>query len=92
MAFKKSALKKLEPLHAALKKVGDKYGISIADTANVWAISKGTVPIIGITKPYQAEALGKIKGIILSGEEIAFLESAAKETGIEHRGMWEPVI
>lgn len=92
MAFKKSTLKKLELLHEALKNVGEKHGLSIADTAVAWAISKNTVPIIGVTKPYQAEALNNIKDIILSEDEIALLESTAAETGIERKGIWEPVI
>lgn len=92
LAYKKSTLKKLEPLHEALKKVGEKYGLSIADTAIVWAISKNTVPIIGITKPYQAQALSNIKDIVLTDGEIAELELTAAQTGIERKGIWEPVI
>lgn len=92
MAFTKSTLKKLEPLHETLKTIGNKHGLSIADTAVAWAISKNTVPIIGVTKPYQAEALNNIKGIILTDDEITALESAAAETGAEKKGIWEPKI
>lgn len=88
-AFPKSMLKKIEPLHNELKSVGEKHGLSIAEIAIIWAISKNTVPIIGITKPYQAEALAKIHNTILMEEDIARLELASTKTGVEVSGSWE---
>ena len=43
-------LDKLEILNAELKKLADKYGVGIAQIPVSWAIAKGTLPIIGVTK------------------------------------------
>ena len=89
MAFPKHKLKKLEPLLETLKQIGEKHGLTIAETALAWAISKGTIPIAGVTKEYQASALTKLNDIILTQNEINALESSAKSTGIEVKASWE---
>ena len=90
LAFPNAKLHKLEPLHAELEVIGKEHGLSIPETAMVWAISKNTIPIIGITKPNQAQALSHITGKTLSTEEMLRLEEAASKTGIEIAGSWEP--
>lgn len=89
MAFPKSKLKKLESLFETLKQIGEKYDLTIAETALAWAASKGTIPIVGITKEYQAAALAKLNDIILTQNEIDTLEKSAKSTGIEVKASWE---
>ncbi len=88
-AFPKSKLKRIEVLHTEMKTIGEKYNLSISDTAIAWAISKGTVPIIGITKPYQAQALAKLNNVTLSESDVAQLELIAEKTGVEVSGSWE---
>jgi hypothetical protein len=57
--------------------------------AIAWAISKGTVPIIGATRvKHISEAVGSLN-ITLSTDEIATLERLAAETGVDTRGAWE---
>ena len=89
MAFNKSRLKKIEPLIAEMEKIGGKYGLSVSQTASVYAISKGTLPIIGVTKPYQAEELAKTASVILTKDEIERLEKTADSTGIKVKAGWE---
>ncbi len=88
-AFPKSKLKQIEILHTEMETIGGKYNLSIADTAIVWAISKGTVPIVGITKPYQAQTLVKLNNVTLSESDVAQLEMTAEKTGVEVSGSWE---
>ena len=89
MAFNKSRLKKIEPLLEKMKTVGESYGISVSQVAAAYAISKGTLPIIGITKPYQAEELAKTASVRLSDDEIKLLEKTAGETGVKVKAGWE---
>ncbi|WP_054710527.1 aldo/keto reductase [Secundilactobacillus paracollinoides] len=82
-------LPKLEKLTAALTEIGTKYDASAADIATAWAIQKGTVPIIGVTKAkYIADEQRAIK-CQLSADEMARLETLANETGVDTRGFWE---
>lgn len=89
LAFPKRKLKKLELLFDELEAIGERYDLSIAQTAMAWAISKGTVPIVGVTKPHQALALEKLYHVNLSKGEITQLELIAEETGIKVPGFWE---
>ena len=55
-------LKKLRPLIDLLRELGKKYGVAPAQISVAWAVSKGTVPIVGLTKPKYAEELAKQTG------------------------------
>ena len=76
-------LPQIEKLVAAMRTVGDRYGISPAQVALAWAIAKGTTPIIGVTKVTQAAS------IVLTEEEIRTLEASAESSGVDTRGSWE---
>lgn len=54
-----------------------------------WAISKGTIPIVGVTKEYQTFSLTKLNDIILKPNEIDMLEKSAKSTEVEVKASWE---
>ena len=82
-------LKKLEPLFEQLDSIGKKHGLTVSQTAAAYAISKGTLPIIGITKPYQARELAKTASEKLSNEEILKLETVADEIGVKVKAGWE---
>jgi aryl-alcohol dehydrogenase-like predicted oxidoreductase len=82
-------LAELEELTSAMKKIGESKNASAAQVAIAWAISKNTLPIIGVTKVEQVQdALNAVK-IILSSQEIEELESLALKTGIDTKGSWE---
>ncbi|MBQ3968963.1 MAG: aldo/keto reductase [Clostridia bacterium] len=89
MAFNKSRLKKIEPLLENLEEIGKRHGLSTSETASAYVIKKGTVPIIGVTKPYQAESLAKIAAARLSEQEIEELEKTAEMTGVTVKAGWE---
>ena len=64
-------LDKLEILNAELKKLADKYNVGIAQIPVAWAIAKGTLPIIGVTKTNHVEDAVKAANVSLTVEETA---------------------
>ncbi|MRN53785.1 aldo/keto reductase [Paenibacillus sp. LC-T2] len=88
-AFDSDTLTKLEGLILAMRNIGSKHNASTAQIATAWAMAKGTVPIIGVTKTSHIEDAIKAAEISLTEQEIRDLEAAAKETGVEVKGAWE---
>ena len=82
-------LGKLEALNAAMKKLADKYNVAIAQIPVAWAIAKGTLPIIGVTKVSHVEDAAKAAQITLTADEVKELESLADTLGINAVRMWE---
>ena len=82
-------LGKLETLNAAMKKLADKYGAAIAQIPVAWAIAKGTLPIIGVTKVSHVEDVAKAAQITLAADEVKELERLADTLGINAVRMWE---
>ncbi len=89
-AFPKSKFKKIEGLLAMMKTMAEKYNIDPSQVPILWAIAKGSVPIIGLTKPSYAEKLAAALKVDLTDEEINMLTEEAKKTGIRQQGVWEP--
>ena len=82
-------LDKLEILNAELKKFADKYGVGTAQIPVAWAIAKGTLPIIGVTKENQVEDAVKAVGVSLSADEVAELEKTADSLELNVIRFWE---
>ncbi len=82
-------LGKLEILNAELKKLADKYGVGPAQIPVAWAIAKGTLPIIGVTKENQVLDAVKAANITMSEEETAELEKVADSLNLNVIRMWE---
>lgn len=82
-------LKELEKLIAELKKIGSGHDASPAQIATAWAIAKGTLPIIGVTKVKQVEEAAAAAQIVLTAEEVARLEKMGDETGVSTLREWE---
>lgn len=82
-------LDKLEILNAALRKLADKYGVGPAQIPVAWAIAKGTLPIIGVTKENQVLDAVKAVNITLTAEDAAVLEKTADSLGLNVIRMWE---
>lgn len=55
----------------------------------IWAIAKGKIPIVGITKEKYLDDLYNAVMIKLLPEEIESLERIASETGLNYKGAWE---
>lgn len=82
-------LDKLEILNGELKKLADKYGVGTAQIPVAWAIAKGTLPIIGVTKEHQVEDAVKACNVTLTAEEVAQLEKVADSLELNVIRMWE---
>ena len=82
-------LPQLEALTAAMKALGEKYNASVSQIGIAWAVTKGTMPIIGATKVHHVLEAADAAKIVLTAEEIARLEALADAAGIDTRGDWE---
>lgn len=82
-------LDKIEILNAELKKLADKYGVEIAQIPVAWAVAKGTLPIIGVTKEKHVEDAVKAANIALTSDEVAQLEKTADALNINTIRFWE---
>ena len=84
-----SVLPRLEKLIGKMRQIGGKCDASPAQVATAWAIAKGTLPIIGVTKVEQVEAAAKAAEIILSKEEVSELEALGDAANISTLREWE---
>ena len=82
-------LKELAALIDELKIIGTRFDASPAQVATAWAIAKGTLPIIGVTKVNQVEEAAKAARIELTADEIIRLERLGDETGVHTLREWE---
>ena len=82
-------LDKLEVMNKALGRIADKYSVSIAQVPVAWAIAKGTLPIIGVTKVSHVEDAVKAANITLTADEVKELESVADDLGLNVIRFWE---
>ncbi len=82
-------LDKLEVLNGELKKLADKYNVGVAQIPVAWAIAKGTLPIIGVTKTSHVEDAVKAVNVTLTAEETENLEKVADSLGINAIRFWE---
>lgn len=82
-------LGQLAELNAGLKEIADRHQVGIAQIPVAWAIAKGTLPIIGVTKVSHVEDAAKAAKIVLSADEIETMESLADKADINVIRMWE---
>lgn len=82
-------LDKLEVLNGELKKLAEKYGVGAAQIPVAWAIAKGTLPIIGVTKENQVLDAVKAANVTLTAEETAELEKVADSLTLNVIRFWE---
>ncbi len=82
-------LPQLEKLNTGLKEIADRHGVAIAQLPVAWAIAKGTLPIIGVTKVYQVEDAAKAAALELSADEIETMERLASETPLNVIRYWK---
>ncbi len=82
-------LKELEVLIEELRHIGKAHNASPAQIATAWAIAKGTLPIIGVTKVSQVEEAAAAAQIKLDAEEVIRLENLGDKTGVRTLREWE---
>ena len=82
-------LDKLEELNKALNEIAQKHNTKIPVIATAWAINKGTLPIIGVTKVKHVLDAKEAVNIILAEDEIKYLEDTADKLGVSTIRYWE---
>ena len=90
LSFPKRKFKKIEGLLGLMNQIALKHNIDKSQVPILWAIAKGTVPIIGITKKKYVELLVDALKVKLDPAEIDRLTVEAGATGIRQQGIWEP--
>ena len=88
-AYPPVVLKRLRPLLSLMERIGNRYDADAAQIAIAWAVAKGTVPIVGMTKPHHVTRDVAAVSIPLTPTEIALLEREAARTGVRIPGDWE---
>ncbi|KAJ1640457.1 NADP-dependent oxidoreductase domain-containing protein [Pavlovales sp. CCMP2436] len=76
----------VEPLLATLRAVAQARHKTPAQVAINWVISKGAVPVVGVTRPEQARDTAAALGWRLSDEEVLLLEASADACAFEFQG------
>ena len=82
-------LDKIEILNTSLKLLADKYSADIAQIPIAWAVNKGTLPIIGVTKEHHVTDAVQAMKITLTSEEITLLENTADKLNFNTIRLWE---
>lgn len=72
-----------------MREIGEKHGAGVPQVAMAWAITKGTRPIIGVTKPSHVTDAAKAADLVLTDSEMERLEVLAREANVDTRGSWE---
>lgn len=54
--------------------LADKRGVSMTETSLAWLLTKVTAPVVGATKPQHIQGAVKAVDLVLTPEEIAYLE------------------
>lgn len=83
-------LSELTDLINALKEIGARHDLTVAQTAMKWALSKGVLPIIGVTKVKHVDDAAKVLNTsVLTPTEIKELEEVADKTNVSIIAGWE---
>ena len=82
-------LARLEKLNAGLEEIADRHGAAAAQIPIAWAIAKGALPIIGVTKVDQVEDAAKAALLELTAEEIDAMERLADDISCQVIRYWE---
>lgn len=82
-------LPQFEKLNAGLKEIADSHGVAIAQLPVAWAIAKGTLPIIGVTKVHHVEDAVKAAALELTDNEVKEMEELAANMDLNVIRYWE---
>lgn len=82
-------LPQLVKLTDKMREIGERQRASVAQIAIAYAIVKGTLPILGVTKLHHISDVSKAINLVLTTDEVAELERLAEETGVDTKGAWE---
>ena len=87
--FPARKFRRIQPLIDYIRVLANKYDVDPSQIPLAWAIEKGIIPIVGVTKPEHARSLSKGLGIHLEQFEIRRLEKFALDSGVRCKGFWE---
>lgn len=79
----------LEALNSTIVELARKRGVGPAVIPIAWAIAKGTLPIVGVTKASHVADAAKAAAIELSAKDIAVIEEAAGTLKVDVIRFWE---
>lgn len=82
-------LAELEKLNAAMKEIADAHGVGVAQLPVAWAIAKGTIPILGVTKVKHVDDAVVAANLVLSADDVKRLEALADSADINTIRVWE---
>ena len=88
-SFNARKFRKIQPLIDYIRLLGSKYNVDPSQIPIAWTMSKGVIPIVGLTKPEHARALGCGMGVHLEDHEVRRLEKLALDSGIRCKGFWK---
>lgn len=83
------ALPELESLINEMKGIAAAHTATVAQIATAWAIAKGTLPIIGVTRPKHVEDAAKAAMLELTPHEMCRMEERAGKTLVKTLREWE---
>lgn len=83
------SLMEIEELNNAIAEIASKHDVKVAQLPIAWAISKGTLPIVGATKVHHVEDAANALDITLSEDEIKTMEKLADNANINTIRFWE---
>ena len=78
--FRKKNFKQIGALLGYIQILAGRYEVDTSQIAIAWAIAKGAIPIVGLTKPSHAKALAKGSKLELIDVEVEELERLAIES------------
>lgn len=84
-----NSLPELEALIKEMRSIAVAHDATVAQIATAWAIAKGTLPIIGVTKVKHVEDAAKAAKIDLTPHEILRLEELGEKTKVTTLREWE---
>lgn len=82
-------LPQIEKLNVILKEIAGRHGVGAAQIPIAWAIAKGTLPIIGVTRVQHVEDAAKAMALELTDDEISIMENMASELDLNVIRYWE---
>ena len=82
-------LPSIETLNTVIGKIAKEHNVDTAQIPVAWAIAKGTLPIIGVTKTKHVEDAVKAMNITLLKDEIKEIEETASALNLNTIRFWE---
>lgn len=84
-----NSLPELEALIKEMRSIAAAHEATVAQIATAWAMAKGTLPIIGVTKVTHVEDAAKAAKIDLAPQEILRMEELGEKTKVTTLREWE---